>query len=156
MTTRILGLGNDLLADDAFGVEVVRLLAGHLPEHVEVRSSIASGFALLDDVLGADRLIVVDTVTGTGAEPGSVSRFEDGDVSCVPGVGPHYVGLFETLRWARALALPAPRQVAIFTVEAADCLTVGGPMTPSVRAALPTVARMIEEQVGEWSLVPCP
>ncbi len=150
MTIRILGLGNDLLADDAFGVEVVRHLAARLPAAIETRASIAAGFGLLDDIVGVDRLIVVDTVAGTGAEAGTVHRLDAGEVISADGGAPHYVGLFETLRLARALALHTPRDVVIFAVEADDCLTIGGPMTAPVKGALPEVVRLIEAQVACW------
>ncbi len=152
-TIRVLGLGNDLLADDAFGVEVVRELRRRLPRGVETTTSIASGFALLDDVVGADRLVVIDTIAGGKGAPGTVYRFEESQVGtrdAAQGTSPHYVGLFETLHLGRKLALHVPERVIILAVEAADCLTVGGAMSPEVRAAMPAIVATVEEIVAEW------
>jgi hydrogenase maturation protease len=149
-TIRVLGLGNDLLADDAFGMEIVRELGAHLPPGVQTASSIASGFGLLDDLLDADRLIVVDTISSGQAAPGTVHRFEEGEVTAAGGTSPHYVGLFETLRLGRALGLHVPGRVVILAVEAGDCLTIGGAMGREMRAAMPAVVRMVEATVAGW------
>ncbi len=145
---RVLGLGNDLLADDAFGVEVVRELGRRLPPGVEMASSIASGFALLDDLLEADRLIVIDTVTTGQVPPGTIREWHEADVVAAPGGGPHYVGLFDALRLGRELGQRVPDEVVILAVEAGDCLTIGGQMTNAVRAAIAIVVQRVEELVA--------
>jgi hydrogenase maturation protease len=164
-TIRVLGLGNDLLADDAFGVEIVRDLRATLPPSVETASSIASGFALLDEVMDADHLIVIDTIATGDAEPGTVYQLEmDGaELKIRPSCGdlgeaqpaaeggsPHYVGLFETLRLGRELGLHVPEDVVILAVEAGDCLTIGGDMSSKVRAAKAAVAQAVETIVRSW------
>ena len=148
MSTRILCLGNPLLADDAFGLEVAARLRRSRPD-LEVYESSTSGFDLLDSTLGARRLLVVDTVQSGVLAPGTVSIFQEGDVRTAPGVSPHYVGLFEALRLGKALELEVPDEVVIIAVEPADCLTVGGEMHPAVLAAMPDVLKIVEEQAGK-------
>jgi len=140
---RVLGLGNELLADDAFGILVAQEIQRLAPGQVEVVCTPESGFSLLDYVLGTPRLLVVDAIQTGRAEPGTLHEFAEGDVASAPGNSPHFVGLFETLALARKLGLPAPCDVRILAVEAADCLTVGGPMHPAVRAAIPEAVRLI-------------
>jgi hydrogenase maturation protease len=167
--TRVLCLGNDLIADDALGVVAARWLCRRLAgvgvplppgpgfdpaatirafDHpkvgaVEVVETALTGMYLLEAVVGASRLIVVDTVvTGTGP-PGRVRVLSEGDFTGPPGGSPHYVGLFETLELARGLGLPVPGEVIIVAVEAADYLTVGGRMTASVGAAVPVVVEKV-------------
>ncbi|HEX4227947.1 MAG TPA: hydrogenase maturation protease [Bryobacteraceae bacterium] len=73
----IAGIGNIFQGDDAFGVEVVRRLAGIvLPEHVRVMDigirSVDLGFALLDPY---DLTILVDA-TARGGAPGTLYTIE--------------------------------------------------------------------------------
>jgi hydrogenase maturation protease len=150
MRIRLLGLGNDLLADDAFGVEVLREVSPALPAGVQTATSIAGGLTLLDDLVGADRLIVVDTITTGDCAPGTVRSFDAAQVSAAPGPSPHYVGLFDALALGRHLGLHVPEQVVVLAVEAADCLTIGAAMSPEMRAAVPVVEGMIHEQVARW------
>ena len=137
--TRILGLGNDLLADDACGLLVARQARRRFPDQVDVVCSSAAGFDLLDQVLGAARLLVVDTVLTGSAPPGTIHTFSVDPDQPLPGGSPHFLGLFEVLAVGRKLHLPVPAEVIVFAIEAADCTTVGGPMHPRVASAVSQV-----------------
>ncbi len=139
---RVLCLGNDMLADDAFGPVVAAAVQAKFPG-VEVVVSPASGFGLLDDLLNTTRLIVVDSVQSGGAPPGTVYCLREEDLQCPVGGSAHYVGLFEMLALARALQLSVPRDVVILAVETADCITVGGAMDPVVQEAVPLVVGQV-------------
>jgi hydrogenase maturation protease len=145
---RVLCLGNDLLADDAFGFLAAEYLRERLPPAVDVVFSTDAGFALLDFLEDTRLLVVVDVVQTGKTPPGTVSVFRVEDLRGVPGNSPHYVGLFESLDLGRAIGMPVPEEVAIVVVEAADCLTIGGAMHPDVRAAVPEVAARVAAIVG--------
>jgi hydrogenase maturation protease len=162
----VLCLGNDLIADDALGVVVARGLCRRLTvagapratgpafdpaasvqafDHpragaVEVVETALTGMYLLEAVVGARRLIVIDTVVTGSAPPGTVDVLGEADFDGAPAGGsPHYIGLFEALDLARSLSLDAPDEVLIVAVEAGDFYTVGGGMTAPVEAAVPVV-----------------
>ncbi|MHC4548864.1 MAG: hydrogenase maturation protease [Planctomycetota bacterium] len=140
---RLLCLGNDLLADDAFGCVAAARLRPRMPAGVEVVFTTASGFALMDHLEHAALLVVIDTVMTGNAEPGTVYVLEEEDLRAVPGGSPHYVGLFETLALGRKLELPVPERLVVVAVEAADCTTLGGAMHPAVAAAVPIVVERV-------------
>lgn len=146
--TRVLCLGNRLLADDAFGIEVAAGLRERAPAGVDIVETGAGGFQLLDHLEGAGRLVIVDTVQTGSEPPGTLHRFREADVSPIPGGSPHYTGLFEALAVGRALGLPMPQEVLFIAVEAADCLTVGGTMHPGVRAAIPAAADRVLDLIS--------
>ncbi|MGA9597239.1 MAG: hydrogenase maturation protease, partial [Acidimicrobiia bacterium] len=97
---RVLCLGNDLIADDGIGITAAELIRRRLPG-VAVVEEAMSGLYLIEDVIGVDRLIVVDAVITGEAPPGTIHVLGECDVAVVPGVSPHYVGLFETLELVR-------------------------------------------------------
>src|SRR3989304_3581521 len=148
VATRVLCLGNPLLADDAFGAAVAAALPGCVPPEGGGGRSEGTGFGLLDDLLNTGRLIVVDTVQTETAEPGTVYCVREGDLRTAPGPSPHYVGLFEMLALAPPPRLPRPQEGVILAVEAADCITVGGTMHPAVRAAVPVIVGQVASIVG--------
>lgn len=150
MRIRILALGNDLLADDAFGWVVGEELLRMMPSEVEVTCASTAGFNLLEEILGVTHLLVIDTVLTGREPPGTIFLWRGEEVQVVPGNSPHYVGLFEVLELGRGMHLPVPEEVVILAVEAADCTTVGGPMHPDVQAAIPVVAALAREIVGTW------
>ena len=161
---RVLGLGNEILADDALGILAARELAKLFPPaEVEVIESSQSGLHLLDYVTGVDRLLVIDTVeTGRAAPgeilvvreedvrsaPGEILVVREEDVRSAPGTAAHGTGLFDALALARQLGFPVPEDVVILAVEAADCLTLGGPMHPAVAAALPQVVERAQALIA--------
>jgi hydrogenase maturation protease len=141
---RLLALGNDLLADDAFGPTVAREVRRRVGNGADIVVNGAAGFQLFDDVLGVDHLVVVDTIeTGTAA-PGVVREYAEEDLRAAPVSAPHGAGILDVLACARALGLPAARKVTFIAVEAADCSTVGGRMHPAVAAAAQGVADRVQ------------
>ncbi len=69
----VAGIGNIFLGDDAFGVEVVRRMAGQpVPDGVKVADFGIKGIHLAYELLdGYDRLILVDAIA-RGAAPGTI------------------------------------------------------------------------------------
>jgi hydrogenase maturation protease len=145
---RVIGLGNDLLGDDAVGLIVARQVRERASGRVPVVETIESGLRLLDYLTGAERVVVVDAVQTGTAPPGTLYRVEEEDIEKLPGGSPHYVGLFETLQLGRALGLPVPGAVTVVAVETHDCTTVGGPIDPAVHAAIPGAIRCVEEVIS--------
>jgi hydrogenase maturation protease len=141
-SVRLLGLGNELLADDAFGIRVAREVRYRFGGAVDVVTSSASGFALLDDVIGTAHLLVVDTVQTGSAPPGYIRVLTENGVRSAPGESPHFLGLFDVLRVARKLGMAVPDEVVIIAVEAFDCVTVGGLMHPAVESAVGPVVEL--------------
>jgi len=144
---RLLCLGNDILADDAFGIRVAEKLRERLPETIDVVSSMESGLRLMDYILGVPRVVVIDTVQTGSAPPGTIFTLREGDFDVAHGSSAHYIGLFETLALGRKLDLPVASDLAIIAVEAADCQTLGGEMDPAVERAIPEVVGRVEEMV---------
>ncbi len=163
--TRVLCLGNELISDDGFGIVVARSLCDRLaregtvatngpapdpaltvwsfelPESgpVELVETALTGMYLLEAVVGARQLIVVDTVVTGVTDPGTVLELREGDLDVPRGGSPHYIGILEALDLARALGLDVPSDVVIVAVEAGDFTTVGGEMTAPVAAAVPVI-----------------
>jgi hydrogenase maturation protease len=109
----VAGIGNIFLGDDAFGVEVVRRLAGcELPDEVHVVDFGIRGldlvYALQD---GYDTTILIDAFPH-GKEPGTLSVVEPDlevlDVESAEGgfVEPHGMHPMNVLRMAKAMQAP--------------------------------------------------
>jgi hydrogenase maturation protease len=143
----VLCLGNESLADDALGHEVADQLQKFVSKDVEIVDTPESGIHLLDYVLNARRLAVVDTIQTGDVPVGTILHFPDGDMRAAQGGSPHYVGMFEALEVARRLGLPVADDVLILAVEAKDCLSFGKEMCPAVRSAIPELVRMVEAMI---------
>ena len=146
---RLLGLGNEILADDAFGILVAREVDRLGPGRIEVVCSSSAGFNLLDDLLGASHLVIVDTIMTGAANPGTIHVFRAHHVSHASGIAPHFLGIFEVLALGRRLHLDVPLEAIVIAVEALDCTTVGGMMHPDVRAAIAETVNLVQQFVAK-------
>ncbi|HYW45354.1 MAG TPA: hydrogenase maturation protease [Bryobacteraceae bacterium] len=151
---RLLGLGNEILADDAFGILVAQEVQRIFPREIEVVCSSSAGFALLDDMVGARRLLVVDTIVTGRAKPGTIRVFTAEGMRTPPAAAPHLLGLFEVLAAGRQLCQDMPEEAVVIAVEASDCTTVGGPMHPDVEAAIPAVVELVSRYLRDGWLDP--
>jgi len=122
--TLVLGMGNDILTDDAIGILVVR-------ETMEM------GLALLDFVVGYDTLILVDAIQTGRAAPGHIHEITPEQLKLLPDRTPHFLGVAETLLLGRRLGLAMPTRFRIFAIEVGDPFTFGTEMSAALKRALP-------------------
>jgi hydrogenase maturation protease len=149
MRALVLGLGNELLSDDAVGVLAARTLEGPLAGRADVVASALHGLALLDVFSGYDAAIVVDAVA-TGTRPvGTVAEIDPASLRPVAGASPHFAGLPEMLELAERLGMRFPSRLRLLTVEVRDLYTVGGRMSPEVSAALPVICESVMRALDE-------
>jgi hydrogenase maturation protease len=143
--TLLLGLGNDLLTDDAIGLRVVAEVRRLLKDHqtISVDESAEMGLALLDLVVGYETLIIVDAIQTNEAPPGFVHQLGGDDLNALPAVSPHFLGIGELLALGRELGLSVPSRVRIFAVEVQDPFNVGTQLTPALKAALPRIVECV-------------
>lgn len=145
----VLGLGNDILSDDAIGLQVVRRLRQSLPatQSVDLQESTEMGLALLDAICGYGAVVVVDSILTGQAPPGTIYELDPAGLQALTGRTPHFLGLPETLALGRALDLPMPDQVRVIAVEAADPFTIGTAMSEPLQRALPAVIERVCQTV---------
>jgi len=146
----VVGLGNDLLADDAIGIVAAHELQVRLQGRAEVVATSLHGVALLDLLIGYDRVIVIDAIQTKQKPVGTLHEIDAASLRPVASPSPHYTGLPELLELAERLGLQFPRTVRIFAVEAADLLTIGGEMSEAVRGALPELCLRVERALDEF------
>jgi hydrogenase maturation protease len=141
----LLGLGNDILTDDAVGLQVAHELQRELAGHpaIDVRETMEMGLALLDFITGYSVVVIVDSIQTGKAAPGSLHELDAGALQQLTGRTPHFVGVSETLALGRHLGLAMPEQVKIFAIEVEDPFTLGTALTPALQAALPGIVDRI-------------
>lgn len=146
----VLGLGNDLLTDDAIGLFVARELQRRFAANgaIHVRETTEMGLALLDFLTGYDAAVLVDSIQTGQAPSGAVHELDAASLKQFTGRTPHFVGVGETLALGRQLNLPMPAQVTIFAIEVGDPFTLGTELTSALQNALPAIVERIAAAVG--------
>jgi len=150
MDTLVLGLGNDLLADDAIGIVVVRRLSEEIPARADFVESGLHGVALMDILAGYKRAIIVDAIRTGSLPPGTIIELRPDDLRTVRSPSPHYSGLPEMIELAREMELAFPEDIRILAVEIVDPLTLGGAMSPQVSAAMDMLVERVKDRLTRW------
>jgi hydrogenase maturation protease len=146
----ILGLGNEIISDDAAGILAARALAGEMAGRADVVESSLSGLALLDVLLGYRKVLIIDA-EGTGARaPGSITEIDPATLDALIAPSPHYAGLPEMFAIAAQLRLEFPDEIRILAVEAENLHEIGGQVSASVQAALPELVHRARVIVAAW------
>ena len=150
--TLLLGLGNDLLADDAIGLRVAAAVRQRLAAHqgIAVAQSTEMGLSLLDLIVGFETLILVDAVQTHQAPAGFIHEITGDDLKLLPAASPHFLGISEMLELGRKLGLSVPKRVRIFAVEVQDPFTVSTNLTPALTEALPGIVERVVAAVGSY------
>ncbi|MDI3315213.1 MAG: hydrogenase maturation protease [Mycobacterium sp.] len=133
----VIGLGNRYRRDDGVGPVVVAAISERPLPGVRVVTGIEDPFALLDAWSGATLAVVIDAAVASPPAPGRIRRQTDGDMTPAVPVSTHGLDVTGAYALGRALGR-APRQLVLFTVEAADT-GHGLGLTPQVAAAVPEV-----------------
>ena len=147
----LLGLGNEMLTDDAVGLRVVRLLRDEFAheDRCDVQETQEMGLALLDWIVGYREVILVDSIQTGKTPPGTLHELDAGSLQDLTGRTPHFLGVGETLALGRQLGLPMPEHVKILAIEVADPFTLGAQMTPAMEQALPTLVQRVRETLRQ-------
>lgn len=150
----VIGLGNVLMGDDAFGPWVAQtLLAGHdFPETVSVEDLGTPGLDLLPYVTDAAALVLVDTVRAD-APAGTLRLYRRDDLlrhAPQARLSPHDPGVKEALLTAEFEGR-APREVLLVGVVPADT-AMGVRLSPPLREAVP---RAVEAVLAELRRLGC-
>ena len=150
----VLGIGNLLWADEAFGVRTVEALDRRyvFPDNVTVMDGGTQGLYLVNYVQEADRLLVFDAVD-YGLEPGTIKSVWNEEVPKFTGVKKmslHQTGFQEVLSAASLLENGYPAEIQLIGVQAGELEDWGGPMTQHVRSKMNTVIDMAVETLAGW------
>ena len=146
----ILGLGNDILGDDAIGILAARQLRTLFPG-VDIIETAEAGIALMELMEGRERVLILDSIMTRRCEPGTLMELNPEDFGRVAAPSPHYAGLPEVLELAGRLGIPFPSEIRILAMEVEDPFEVREGLTPKVAAALPAFVARARERVTAWS-----
>lgn len=157
MDIRVLGLGNVLMGDDGIGPYVIEALtsAYEFPPNVSVIDVGTPGLDLAPFLMGADAVIVLDTVRSDG-QPGALRTYSrDAILKHAPAqrLGPHDPGFKQTLL-ALDFAGLGPREVTLVGVipqSTAPCARLSPPVRASVARAVAAVAAELKHLGAELS-----
>ncbi len=142
----LIGIGDRRRGDDGAGLEVARRLRLAHPPGVTILEQEGEPASLLETWSDADEVLVVDGVS-SGAEPGTLHRFEVGDQPLPAELfrpSSHALGVAEAVELARELNR-LPDRLVVYGIEG-ESFDIGEGLTPVVQNA---VAQLVMELYRE-------
>jgi len=154
----VLGIGNVLWADEGFGVRAVEALhaAYAFPPEVLLRDGGTLGLNLYDEVASARRVLVFDAID-FGLAPGTLKVLRDAEVPAWgrTRISPHQNGFNDVLALAQ-LNGRVPERIVAIGVQPVELADFGGSLRAAVRARLPDVVALAEQELAAWGLAGTP
>lgn len=143
----IIGLGNELLADDGVGIRVVRELQERLlADDIAFEELSVGGLQLLDYLVGHEHCIIVDAVMTGAYPPGTIYRFvqapSDKPIN-IRLTSSHQIDLFQIVELAKLLKADIPRTITVYGIEPSDVTTFNNRCTGPVSTAIPQLVGLI-------------
>lgn len=149
--TVVLGVGSPLMGDDGLGVAVVAEMRQDWEQDPALTFVDGGtwGMSILPSIETADRLLIVDAITGGGA-PGALVRLDDDEIPrhLRQKLSPHQIELGEVLAVAQ-LRGTFPSEAVALGIEPARIELHDG-LSEVVRAAVPGLVDAIESQLEAW------
>ncbi len=141
-------IGNAYRHDDGAGLAVAERLQGRVPPDVVVLTSEQEPSRLIDLWEGAASAVVVDAAS-SGAEPGSVHRFDAAAEPIPAGVyrsSTHAFGVGDAVELARALGR-LPDRVVVLGIEGAE-FSAGEGLSAPVEAAVDRTVELVLDELA--------
>jgi hydrogenase maturation protease len=145
----VIGIGNEFGSDDALGLLAARELKARATEGCEILENDGSGIALIDCCSGARAIILIDA-SSSGAEPGSLRRF-DATSQRLPATlslhSSHAFGVAEAIELARVLRRLPPRLI-VYAIEGSD-FRAGTGVSAAAQAGVPALVDRVMADIRD-------
>lgn len=148
----VLGIGNTIMGDDGVGIYVVRMVKDRTRSSADLQFKElgVSGFDLVEEMLGYDQVIIIDSYASTEANTGQIREFTPEDFEDTEHASSPHGANFATMLSVYKKLQPGkmPRKIRIFTIDIHPTDAFGESLSNRVRDAAVRLAEMIGREVG--------
>ena len=153
----VVGLGNEIAADDGVGIAAARHLEFELDNDpdVDVIALPWAGFALLDVLRGRRRAAIIDCLVTGERPPGTIVHIDERDLAGSVRLNSfHDISYPTVMELGRQMGWDMPDSIAIWGIEAGTADIFSETLSPPVAAAVAEVANEVIEYLStplDWS-----
>jgi len=146
MKTRVLGIGNPIVTDDAAGLKIAQEIKQLRPE-LDVVEACSGAMGLFDYITDYDRLIIIDSVKTEGGIPGSLYRIDiEALKPTLNHATSHGLDIASALKLGEGMGYHMPQLISIYAVEIKDNTNFSEQCTEEVKDRIPSIAKKIVEE----------
>jgi hydrogenase maturation protease len=149
MSKVIYGVGNPYRSDDAVGIKVVEMLKTRIDRpHITLKSGSIDGLIMLDEIIGYDQAIFVDSIKTDSGKPGDIYKINVDPVKIPTSLSvSHGIDFVHALNMGKRLGYTMPKSIAIYAIEIHDNTSFSEECTEVVQKSMPEVVEKIIEEV---------
>ena len=147
----IYGMGNPYRCDDTIGLKIAEMLKEKCQQdNVTVDSGSIDGLAMLDEIKGYDKVILIDSIESENGKPGDIFRIKiDPTETKHSLVASHGIDFISALRIGQQFGHKMPEQILVYAIEIKDNTTFSEDCTDIVMKSVPEVIQRVLQEVEE-------
>jgi len=139
------------MGDDSVGIHIVRRLKEELGSQMDLEFKELSmgGLRVIEELLGYDRVIIIDSIESTDMETGQIREFSSDEFKeTEQTIAPHMTNFGTALELYKKLEpSKIPSEIRIFTISIEPKLTFSEELSEPVRAAATELVKKITWEV---------
>ncbi|KAF0111960.1 MAG: hypothetical protein FD147_474 [Chloroflexi bacterium] len=143
------------MGDDAIGCNCAREIEVDLKTReindVEVDQFYRGGISLMERLIGYDRALIIDSITGYGKEPGTIVELKVTDLPSLTTNSPHDSSLKNALEFGSQLGEKLPTTIDILAIEINPRFEFSERLTPLVADCIPKIKNLALEWIKTCS-----
>ncbi|RLG63321.1 hypothetical protein DRO02_06100 [archaeon] len=150
--TIIIGIGNPILGDDAAGLHVARILKKMIRgENVTIKESSEGSFDIVEEIIGFDKAIIVDTIQSENLPKGKIVKLTPNNLKeNVHLVNLHDIDMMTALKiYEETMPEKLPREIIIYAITTDRSKAFSEKMSSEVENAVNKLAKTLLKEVSE-------
>lgn len=152
----VLGMGNDIMGDDAAGLVAARRLEEKLNTGGGVDFCLISsaGFILMDVMEGYNKVLVLDSVLSDEKSAGSIRELDESELMGKYSGSPHSTGLPEIIELAKRLELDFPDEFRALVIGINEKGVLRESLSIIIEKRIPLFTEKAVQIINSWQKEP--
>jgi len=147
-TVLVLGLGNDILSDDAIGLRVLDVMEKKFPGAFDFKKCGLGGMDTLELIKGYRRVVMIDAIKTQDGIPGTVYFLTTEDFSKTLHISTfHDISILNALEIGRKLGMEMPERMDIIAVEIVEDMEFSERLSPALERAFTAICDETERWI---------
>ena len=145
----ILGIGNDILTDDAIGPKIVERLQEDLSdERISFLTAAAGGLEILEMIRNYQQVVIIDAIKTKNGIPGTIYHLTPENFKETLHISSfHDVSFLTALELAKKLEIPVPSRIDIIAIEIVEDLTFSDEFSKDITIKYEEIYREIKDHL---------
>jgi len=132
MKILLLGMGNPILTDDGVGLVLAERLQKRI-KGAEVAVNAMIGLGLLDQIIGYDKIFIIDAMTSSNGNIGEMRIIsETNGYGSLHLFSSHGLNIFDLMELGKRCGYHVPDLAAVYGIEIGDEVAFGMRLTPAL------------------------